>query len=251
METVKNMDPYFENYMGLLFSNIIKQSKNTEIKTAVEFAPGFRIKGAYSLRKIGFKGTLYVLDTNDNVLEYIKEIYQIVLPEANIICLKNSLKDSLKYLPQEIDLFLANHPLDDMIIYEYLGNKSVSAFNNTVDSKTHLYNAWGKILENQEIDKITNIVFNEWKYFLHNIKIKLFILSQYKSAYFKGKENISDTLTKELFEKLKIYLNSDDCLIDKAFDFEFADFDEAKEEGFHLKDNIQNSKNWIVMENEI
>lgn len=250
MEFVRDMDPYFENYMGLLFSNIIKQGKN-EIKTAIEFAPGFRIKGAYTLRKLNFKGTLYILDTNENVLEFIKYIYQIILPEANIICLKNSLKDSLNYLPKKIDLFMANHPLDDMIIYEYLGDNSNQAFDNTIDSKIYLYNAWGEILRENKVEEITNIVFDEWKYFLKNIDLNIFIISQYKSAYFMGKENISDILTNNLFLKLKKYIGSKDELIDIAFNFEFEDFDAAKEEGFSLKDNIQNSKNWIVMNYEI
>lgn len=249
MEFVKDMDPYFENYMGLLFSKIIKKSKK-EINTAIEFAPGFRIKGAYTLRELNFKGTLYVLDTNEKVLEFIKYIYQIILPETNIICLKKSIND-LKYLPKKVDLFMANHPLDDMIIYEYLGNKSNLAFDNTVDSKKYLYNAWTEILKENKVDEITNIVFNEWKYFLQNIDIKLFIISQYKSAYYMGKESISDILTRELFSKLKKYIGSKDELLNQAFDFDFEDFDAAKEDGFSLKENIQNSKNWIVMSYEI
>lgn len=250
MRFVKDMDPYFENYMGILFSNIIIQSKKV-INTAIEFAPGFRIKGAYTLKEINFKGTLYVLDTNEKVLSFIKYIYQIILPNCSIICLNYSLKDSLKYLPKKVDLFIANHPLDDMIIYEYLGDKSFLAFNNTSNSKYYLYKAWEEIFNTNRIDKLEEIVFKEWKYFLQNINIKLFIISQYKSAYFMGKENVSDTLTKSLFLKLKTYLNSNDELINKAFDFEFEDFDTAKEEGFSLKDNIQNSKNWIVVDYEI
>lgn len=250
MEFVKDMDPYFENYMGLLFSNIVKQSKK-EINTVIEFAPGFRVKGAYSLREIDFKGTLYVLDTNEKVLEYIKYIYQIILPEASIICLKNSLRDSLKHLPKQIDLFITNHPLDDMIVYEYLGNKSKLAFDNNQDSKIYLYEIWGEIANKNIIDNIQNIIFKEWLYFIKNINIRLFILSQYKSAYFMGKENISDILSRKLFLNLKNYLNSNDNLINKAFDFEFENFNESKEDGFNLKDNIQNSKNWIVMNYEI
>jgi hypothetical protein len=250
MEFIKDMDPYFENYMGKLYSNIIKES-NKEIKTTIEFAPGFRIKGAYTLREINFKGTLYVLDTNPNVLEFIKYIYQIILPEANIICLKHSLKDSLGYLPKEIDLFMSNHPLDDMIIYEYLGLQSNMAFDNNIDSKIHLYKAWEEILDKNKIDEISEIVLNEWLHFLSNIKIKLFILNQYKSAYYMEKENISDVLTRDLFLALKNYTGTENKLLDKAFAFEFGDFGIAKEEGFSLKDNIQNSRNWIVKNYEI
>ncbi|MDR2541211.1 MAG: hypothetical protein LBD11_05630 [Candidatus Peribacteria bacterium] len=92
------------------------------------------------------------------------------------------------------------------------------------------------------MENIKEKVFAECLCFVDSIEIQLFILSQYKSAYCREIENVSDTITRELFLKLKYEWGSLDKIVDKAFDFEFPEFSD----GFPLKENIQNSKNRIV-----
>ena len=47
-------------------------------------------KIAYALKDLGFQGNLYVIDTNTEVLEYINEKYNSILPNAKIICINKS-----------------------------------------------------------------------------------------------------------------------------------------------------------------
>ena len=251
MKKVLGLDPYFEHYMGLLFARIVQSSKLKKINTVVELAPGFRIKGAYFLQMIHFTGTLYVLDTNAKVLTYLKEVYSLLLPEAKIVYLKKSLQEAIPYLPDTIDLLFSNHPLDDMIVGRYLGKLSPFAFNNTFLSQKYLYSAWKQIKRKQLSPVLSEDVRSEFQLFFKAKRVRLFILSQYRSAYYRGEENISDQLTHDLFQQLKKEGNSNDTLTRQAFAFDFPDFDVAKEEGFHLKDNIQNSKHWIVIKNEL
>jgi hypothetical protein len=64
-------------------------------------------------------------------------------------------------------------------------------------------------------------------------------------------KNYVEELSKVLFDKLKSLINTDVNLLKEALDFEFEDFDVAKNEGFSLKENIQYYDNWIAGRIEI
>jgi len=245
MKRVADMDLFFEKYMGNLFRRIIEEGNRKDIKVVVEFAPGFRAKGAYALREIGFVGTVYIIDINKKVLEYVEELYKLVLPDSEIIGLNYSLGDCIKYLPAEIDIFLTNHPLDDMIIFEYLGDKSDNAFNNDEKSKEFLYKAWDEILASSDLNKFKRNVIREWKQFIDNISIGMFILSQYKSAYYSNSDNMIEDYVKLVFLELREIIGFDENLIKSALE----DVDPLLDDEFKVSDNIQNSENWIVIQN--
>ncbi len=109
-------DDEWEWYIGQIFSRLIENVCQFEIKNVVELAPGFRYKIAYALKNVGFKGTLYVVDTNKEVLEYVAKKYQTLLPESKIVCVNECFENSFASLPNKIDLLLSNHCIDDMII---------------------------------------------------------------------------------------------------------------------------------------
>ncbi|GHV25551.1 hypothetical protein FACS1894176_04290 [Bacteroidia bacterium] len=148
IERVLGMDTHFERYMSLLFRNIVLESKVDNLQTVIEFAPGFRTKGAYSLKKLNFEGIFYVIDTNKEVLNYIEKSYQAILPSVKIVCIPCSLSESIQYLPKVVDLFISNHPIDDMILYEFLGKDAPFAFNNTQGSKGYIHESWNKLKDN-------------------------------------------------------------------------------------------------------
>ena len=125
MSFVYDMDFKFEDCMGNIYSRIIKENipDFQKVKNVVEFAPGFRYKIACGLKRIDFKGNLYIVDLNKMVLDYVYTKYKEILPEANIICIQSTLKDSINKLPADIDLFLSNHCIDDMMIGEFIGKE--------------------------------------------------------------------------------------------------------------------------------
>ena len=67
---------------------------------------GFRYKIAYALKEIGFKGNLYVIDVNKDVLEYVMEKYKMLIPEANIICVNKTFEAAFEDIPNEFDLHM-------------------------------------------------------------------------------------------------------------------------------------------------
>lgn len=249
MAFVKDYDTYFEKYLGRIFFRIIRKHKINNINTVIEFAPGFRYKIAYALKSLKFNGTLYIIDTNKNVLEFVKKRYQRILPGATIICINKGLVESLNDLPKRVDLFLTNHSIDDMIVAEYVGKEKLSkAFDNDDDSKQFLIDCWNELSRNdKDLSNIKNIVIKEWEKFLNSIDINFIVLSQYKSGYYVNQKNHVEDLTRNIFLHLKENIITDNLILDKAMDFPFADFDVClQENGYSLKDNIQNSKNWIA-----
>lgn len=248
MKKVIDYDDYFEEYMGLIYSRIINENKINNIKTVVEFAPGFRYKIACGLKKIDFKGTIYIIDSNESVLEFVGKKYKDILPEAEVVLINKDLVDSIDYLPKSVDLFLANHCVDDMIISKYLvGKKLEDAFNNTEESKQILIDCWNELKEEDNIlFNIKEHVYNDLITFFEKVDFKLIVMSQYKSGYYMNQKNYVEELSKTIFDKLKININNNFKSLEEAMAFDFDDFDVALNEGFSLKDNIQFADNWIA-----
>ena len=185
------VDDEWEWYIGELYTKLIKNCYKDNLDTVVEFAPGFRYKIASALKNIDFKGTLYVIDSNESVLKYINEKYSEILPGAKIVCLNKDLEESIGCLPKNIDLFLANHSIDDMIIAEYLSKEELEEiFNNEETSKGKLVDKWEELSKDFfELEKIKNIVFIKWINFFNSIKFNSIIMSQYSSNDYYNKEN--------------------------------------------------------------
>lgn len=248
MTNIVDYDDYFEEYMGLIYSRIIKANKIQNIKTVIEFAPGFRYKIAYALKKVDFSGTIYIVDSNKSVLEFVGKKYKSILENANVVLIEKDLIESIDYLPSNVDLFLANHSIDDMIISKYLEDKKLEdAFNNTEKSKDILVSCWNELKEEDELlFNLKERVFNELKGFFDSIKCKFIIMSQYKSGYYMKHRNYAEELSKTVFDKLKKIIDTNINSLDKALSFDFENFDVALTEGFSLKENIQYIDNWIA-----
>lgn len=248
MRNIIDYDDYFEEYMGKVYSHIINANNLKNIKTVVEFAPGFKYKIAYALKNINFNGTIFIIDSNRNVTEFVKEKYLKILPSSKIITINTDLMDSIQLLPENIDLFVANHCIDDMIISKYLvGKKLEDAFNNTAKSNEILINCWNKLKEEDNIlFNIKENVYKDLTSFFASINFKFIIMSQYKSGYYMNQKNYVENLSKEIFDKLKnkVYININN--LKKALSFDFEDFDVALNKGYSLKENIQFYDNWIA-----
>ena len=207
---------------------------------------GFRYKIAYALKEINFKGNLYVIDTNAEVLEYVKEKYKIIIPEAKIICINKKFEDVSNEVPNEFDLLLSNHCIDDMIISEFMQNCYNKNINND-NFKDMLTEAWIELgKDTTKIDEISNKVFSTFKKFFLDKKIGTIIMSQYKSnLYFKDEFKEMDEITESCFNRIKQLITMDDEYVNKVLDF-YPFGDDERYRGKYLLENTQNAKNWIV-----
>lgn len=238
-------DDEWEWYIGQIFSRLIQNTHKSSIKDVVEIAPGFRYKIAYALKEVNFQGNLYIIDTNTEVLEYVNEKYKEILPNAKIITINKSFENAFEDIPNEFDLLLSNHCIDDMIIAEYMNNYDKDL--NNENFKDMLTEAWIKLgKEPTKINEISDKVFSTFKKFFSDKTINTIIISQYKSnSYFKDKFKEMDEITEKCFNKVKELVIMDNEYINNILDF-FPFGDDERYRGKYLLDNTQNAKNWIV-----
>lgn len=237
----------YEKCMGNIFYEIINHFFPYKISSIVEFAPGFRSKISYALEKINYDGDLYIIDSNEKVLDYVKSNYSKIIPKANIITINLDLIDSLKVLPKNVDLFLSNHCIDDMIIGKYIEMKNLqSLFDNNSSTYEQLNNYWIELEKNQQLlDNITSNVYEDLLHLFNNVNFKLIVISNYKSWFYLKIKNIPEFYASKVFELLKCKFNS---LYDIDEILNKIDFnnDEELNDSPSIDENILNSDNWIV-----
>ncbi len=240
-------DAEWEWYIGQLYYQLIKNLYKDDIKCVVELAPGFRHKIADALKETNFTGTIYVIDYSEDVLNYIQEKYKEILPKANIICINKKFEDSLELLPNDIDLFLSNHSIDDLIISNYSNSEYNEECNNEL-LFNDLLKMWKKLYyDKKSVDSISSKVLGDFISLFNNKNIKMVIMSQYKSnSYFLGKSNYMDEIVDECFNKIKQLTDTDDKIINKLLDFYPFGKEDERYNGKYLIDNTQNAKNWIA-----
>jgi len=240
-------DPEWEWYIGQLYYQLIKSFYDQKINCVVELAPGFRHKIADALKEINFSGTLYVIDYSSDVLEYIKDKYKSILPNAKIVCINKKFEDCLELIPDKIDLFLSNHSIDDLIISNYSSNYYSSKINNEF-LHDDLLKLWKELYyDKNSIELITNNLKKIYNKLFSKKDIGLIIMSQYKSnSYFLDNEYYMDEIVTKCFNEIKDLTDTNDIKVNKVLDFyPFGKADE-RYNGKYLIDNTQNAKNWIV-----
>ena len=244
----KEADDEWEWYIGQIFARIINKVHKSSIKNVIEIAPGFRYKIAYALKEIGFNGNLYIIDNNAEVLGYVNEKYEEILPNAKIICINKNFENAFEDTPDEFDLLLSNHCVDDMIISEYMKNYYNDNMNDE-NFRDILTEAWKRLGKNiKEVNEISSHIFLVFQKFFESKKISIIIMSQYKSnLYFKDEFKEMDEITEECFQRIRKLVTMDDEYINKVLDF-FPFGGDERYRRQYLLDNTQNAKNWIVGE---
>ena len=235
-------DYEWEWYVGQLFSELIIKSNLKNINTVVELAPGFRFKIALALKNINFNGTLYIIDSSKEVLNYTKEKYLEFIPNANIITINKTFHNSIDIIPNNIDLFLSNHPIDDLMIFNY-----IESYQNNINIKNKIIDDWNLFLIDSNKIKIQNDIISDFLKLFQTKNIKKIIISQYKSNIYLNEINnkIYNSIM-YCFNNIKKVTNTNDDFVNKTLNFyPFGENDERynyKE----LLDNMQNAKHWIV-----
>ena len=95
MDWKYKVDDEWEWYIGELYHKLLSSLISFKVDTAIELAPGYRYKVAYALKKMNFKGTLYIIDSNKDVCKYVYNKYSELLKDANIICIKTAINNTI------------------------------------------------------------------------------------------------------------------------------------------------------------
>ena len=239
-------DPEWEWYIGELFYKLIASFAPSSFASVVEFAPGFRYKIGNALAKLNFSGTLYVIDSNPGVIRYVLEKYEALLPNASLIGINKSLNDAASNLPSDVDLFLSNHSIDDMIISLSADNSSVDRiFNDDPNAQSLLVQAWEKLSkEPLLIPQISKDVIGDFTQLFEKVRTKFVIMSQYRSNDYL-QNDIASTITNDVFLRLKKLIPTDDAAVQEILNAPIKEDDQRFFER-SLLDNVQNAENWIA-----
>lgn len=241
LEIIKTIDDEWEWYIGKLYTYIIENSIKHPIKTIVELGPGYKYKIANTLKDINFNGVLYIIDNNIDVLNFVKLKYKEILPNCTIICINGDFLEAINQLPEEIDLFISNHPIDDLMINEYIIRQNLDdKYINNVDL---LSKYWNTLCQNQqEINEIINIIYNKFITFFNIIKCKTVIIAQYNSNAFLTNNSLMNYYVHQCLIQLKqsFYLLENDLYYYRPFD------NDIRYNYKELLENTQNLDNWLI-----
>lgn len=154
----------------------------------IEIAPGGTDKIIKGLALIKFEGKIYFVEPNKTALKLTLKKCKNLIPKAKIISINKKLKDSASLLPKSADALVSNHPLDDMIISEYVSNKEFDELFKNRDIREeveHTKRLWKKFELSNKKPVILIKVFEEWNKLIKQTTPKILIISQYNGSFYK------------------------------------------------------------------
>ncbi|MBI5148962.1 hypothetical protein HZA33_04755 [Candidatus Pacearchaeota archaeon] len=180
----------WNRYIGTIWANIFLKCKLPKNGTVIEIAPGITNKISYGLSFVGFKGTIYVIEPEEYCLNCIVKNYRKKLKGCKIIPIQKTMEEAISILPKKVDAIIANHPLDDMILGNFLKSKSKKfvdyfgkKFGGDADRTRFL---WNRLLKDKKLlEKIKIRLVLDWERLIKKTHPNFVVISQYISYYFR------------------------------------------------------------------
>ena len=195
---------YWNHYVGNIWKRVFEKLKLNKNGIVVEIAPGDVNKIDYGLQSFGFTGTLYVVDSNQKVAESIVKQYKKILTGCEIIPLPHTVQTLPRYLPNQIEAIVANHPFDDILLGKFLSRaESEKHFSREYGVKPEkVKRDWAEMEKDEfKLSKSKEEVVNEFRRIISSSNPQLVAISQYKSYYYQSHEIFSPD--KNAFDVLK------------------------------------------------
>jgi hypothetical protein len=190
-DSKKHFNGDWKKYVGSIWENLFIAVGAQQKGIVVEIAPGGVNKIGYGLASIDFQGTIYIIEPNEKALSKIVAEYEKIMPKVEIIKLQKKLGEAIEFLPQKVNLVLANHPLDDIIVGKIIDNAKFGSFfddhyePNASPEKTR--DLWKAIVsDKKKMLEVQNSVVEEFKELFQKTNPDFVIISQYKSYFFQS-----------------------------------------------------------------
>lgn len=178
----------WNNHIGRIWEDLFISVSLPLDGVVVEVAPGDVPKVGIGLANIKFHGTLIIIEPEKESARKIAASYKKLLPHAQLIVLDSKLDDVVSNLPKNVDLIASNHPLDDMIVGEYLGSSAFQDFfNDHYNSPAEeTRRIWQELELRSNINVFRARVAGSWNRVLIDLHPKFLIISQCESFFFKS-----------------------------------------------------------------
>ena len=210
MVFTQTADELWEEYLSQLWKNFFLQSGvNLKTGVIVEIGPGRRYKIGNALAKLGFTGTLYIVEPDNVAVKEVVHKCRELMPNATIVPVAKTLQECSTYIELEVDAIVANHLLDDILMNEYINAAHLNeVFNRGEPTYNLLKEAWPKLLSDKaKLVKLMAKLKQDLNNLLKYLNPKIVIFSQYKSYYFtkmfEGKEVTPDTVAIEFLSVIR------------------------------------------------
>lgn len=191
----------WDEYLSGKWFNVFKKISLKPDAVIIEFAPGTSKKVGLALKKISFRGTLYIVEPEPESIKFVANSYRNLLPYATIIEIPYPLGKVMGQLPElgnkvVPDLLISNHGLDDMISGQYFDSmEEMNDFFNQhypdpgdlkaqeIDARISA-NVWKNIVNNNHARSLRSKVLRELQSFIRSSGVRHIALSTYESHFF-------------------------------------------------------------------
>ena len=170
--------------ISYLWHKILEEKKIPKNGTIVEIAPGYEPKIGNALALLGFCGTIYVVEPDIEAANYLKGLYEKILPKATCILLIKPLEEIVPGLdiPPRVDALLASHPFDDMVIATIIQRSSF--FTEEKEDGNELSGTIKDVYESIHDEEYSHAILETvagWKKIIESLQPYYVIASQYPS----------------------------------------------------------------------
>ncbi|MFC3909363.1 hypothetical protein ACFORL_09800 [Legionella dresdenensis] len=240
----------WDEFVSHIWASLLSNCNLPRDGVFVEIAPGTSSKIAQALKKINFKGQIYIIEPYEKALKLILDKYQEILPDAIVHPVNHLLNDCFKQLPKSVDCIISHHPLDDMIM-AMDGNPQLfeKLFSWVSQNKLEVHQNftlhWQQLSEQPErLHAIERKVINQWLNLIKETDPGWLMISQYPSLVLEtGCTKALNQCAQNLLQKLKSHLQH--SLIEEKIVQNILN--EYPNYNFDLLGNeVLNSKNWLI-----
>lgn len=224
-------------------------------QTAIEIGPGTSGKIAFALGKLKFQGTVYVVDPAANAIDVMREKYGRACPGSKIVCVHETVKDSIAQLPKRADFLFMSHVIDDMMLLEAARRipDGMSAFEwhagkTYIIAPTRSYHeTWKQIEKNlPALEEAKAEVLRALIEAIKTLNPKIMVVSQYPSATLQ--ENGLDVINMHSHDIFDALMKADLPGRRMKIDLQKV-LDQNENYGHHhTGNNILDARHWFLYE---
>jgi len=172
--------------LGRAWARMLRSLDISPSSTAVEVGPGFAAKVGFGLAELGFRGTLILVEPNEVARSWVVRRYRRLLPHAEVLALAASVPDAASIAGRSVDLLMANHLLDDLLLNAAVpqrdGAQLFAQMRPGAECSGAFVEIWRRLLHTpKRLDWLVGSVAEDFSHFINAVRPRVMVLNQYPS----------------------------------------------------------------------
>lgn len=131
--------------------HVLKPLISKDTQHVLDLCPGWAPKIELALHMLDFKGTVYLWDVDSASTQLVLDYMKLFKPKYNLTPVESDL--FLNNFNKKSDLIVANHIIDDLLLYEYC-KENHRSMKSLYESEQKMLDAIKDIMIDQEIQKM-------------------------------------------------------------------------------------------------